>query len=91
MTRIGVRQLQQNAATIVRRARRGERIEITDRGRPVAVLSPLLSGNPLDILESARRIDRAEGDLLALGEPLRLRRGTVSPSRRLARLRAEER
>ena len=91
MTRIGVRQLQQNAATVVRRVRRGERIEITDRGRPVAVLSPLPTGDPLDILESAGRVDRAEGDLLALGEPLRLKRGAVSASSRLARLRAEER
>ena len=44
-----MRQLQQNAATAVRRVRRGERIEVTDRGRPVAVLVPVTLGNALDV------------------------------------------
>jgi len=38
MEKIGVRQLQQNAAAAVRRVQRGERLEVTDRGRPVAIL-----------------------------------------------------
>jgi prevent-host-death family protein len=91
MERMGVRQLQQNAAAAVRRARRGERIEVTDRGRPVAVLVPVAVGNVLDALEAAGRLVRAEGDLLDAGPPVRLPRGAEAPSRRLARARATER
>ena len=86
-----MRQLQQNAATAVRRVRRGERIEVTDRGRPVAVLIPVTHDNVLDALEAAGRIVRAEGDALDVRPPIRLRRGDESASRRLARLRAAER
>jgi prevent-host-death family protein len=91
MERIGVRQLQQNAATAVRRARRGERIEVTDRGRPVAVLVPMTHDNLLDALEASGRLVRAEGDALDIGPPIRLARGVEAPSRRLARARASER
>lgn len=91
MEKIGVRQLQQNAAAAVRRVQRGERLEVTDRGRPVAILSPITVGSILDTLEAAGRVVRAEGDLLELGPPLRLPRGSRRPSRRLASLRAVER
>ena len=36
MARIGIRELRQNASEYVRRAEKGEVIEVTDRGRPVA-------------------------------------------------------
>jgi prevent-host-death family protein len=91
MERMGVRQLQQNAATAVRRVRKGERIEVTDRGRPVAVLVPVTHGNALDALEAGGRLVRAEGDALEVGPAIRLPRGAEPPSRRLARLRAAER
>ena len=91
MDRIGVRQLQQNAAKAVRRVRRGERIEVTDRGRPVAVLIPVTHENVLDALEAAGRLVRAEGDALAVGPQIRVPRGAEAPSRRLARVRSTER
>jgi prevent-host-death family protein len=91
MQKIGVRQLQQNAAAAVRRVRRGERLEVTDRGRPVAVLAPIVPGSVLDALVAAGRVTRAEGDLLEAGPPIRLRGRLERPSRRLARLRADER
>ena len=91
MNRIGVRQLQQNAAEAVRRVRRGERLEVTDRGRPVAILSPITPGSVIDTLEAAGRLVRADGDLLAREPPLRLGRGSRRPSSRLAALRAGER
>ena len=78
-----MRQLQQNAATAVRRVRKGERIEVTDRGRPVAVLIPVTHANVLDALEAAGRLVRAEGDALEVGSPIRLRRGVESASPRL--------
>jgi prevent-host-death family protein len=91
MNRIGVRQLQQNAAAAVRRVRHGEQIEVTDRGRPVAMLVPVAARNVLDALEAAGRLARAEGDLLELGTPIRRVRKVEAPSRRLARMRAAER
>jgi prevent-host-death family protein len=42
---VGIRALQQNASAIVRRAAAGEIVEITDRGRAVALLVPLASDN----------------------------------------------
>lgn len=37
----GIRELKQNASAVVARAASGESITITDRGRPVARLTPL--------------------------------------------------
>lgn len=91
MQKIGVRQLQQNAGAALRRVRRGERLEVTDRGRPVAVLAPAVHKNVIDALEAAGRVTRGEGDLLDLPPPIRSAAGTERPSRRLARLRAHER
>lgn len=36
MTRVGVRELRQAASELLRRVQRGETIEVTDRGHPVA-------------------------------------------------------
>jgi prevent-host-death family protein len=91
MERIGVRQLQQNASEALRRVRRGERLEITDRGRPVAVLSPADAASILDALEAAGRLTRAQEDLLDAPGPVRPATRAERPSRRLARLRASER
>lgn len=41
MASVGIRKLQQHASEVVERARNGELIEITDRGRPVAQIGPL--------------------------------------------------
>jgi len=41
MDKIGVRELRQNASIYLARVCRGERIEFTDRGRPVAMLIPM--------------------------------------------------
>lgn len=86
-----MRQLQQNASAAIRRVRHGERLEVTDRGRLVAMLTPAGHDDPLDALEAAGRLTRAEGDLLDIPPPVRLAAGTETPSRRLARLRSNER
>jgi prevent-host-death family protein len=44
MERIGVRELRQNASRYLARVANGEPIEVTDRGRPVARLVPVPSG-----------------------------------------------
>jgi prevent-host-death family protein len=41
---VGVRELRQNLSKYLRRVERGEHLEVTERGRPVAVLAPL--GDP---------------------------------------------
>ena len=41
MAEVGIRALKQNASAVVARATAGEVITVTDRGRPVAQLSPL--------------------------------------------------
>ena len=91
MRRVGVRALQQNAAGVLKEVRRGGRVEVTDRGRPVARLVPARGDDMLDALEDAGTLRRAEGDVLELGPPVRPRKGVESASTRLARMRSAER
>ena len=41
MESIGVRELRQNASRYLERVKRGESIQVTDRGVPVAMLTPV--------------------------------------------------
>lgn len=90
MTSVGVRELRQRASELLRLVEAGESIEITDRGRPVALLSPMPQGSPLERLRAAGETVRASGDLHELPPPLKLL-ATELPSARLARLRLNER
>jgi prevent-host-death family protein len=70
MRRVGIRELRQNASEYVRRAEAGETIEVTDRGRPVARLSPLPGAESiLDRLIAEGKATPARGDLRNLGPP----------------------
>ena len=91
MTSVGVRELRQRASELLRRVERGESIEITDRGRPVALLGPLPAGSPLERLRESGEVELATGDLEDLPEPMALPRGVETPSKALARLRRHER
>ena len=91
MEQIGIRQLQQHASGVLRRVRAGEGIEVTERGRPVAVLIPQRSGSALEALRAAGRVTPAEGDLLDLGPPLAGRRARPGASARFRRMRIAER
>ncbi len=90
MTTVGVRELRQRASELLRQVERGETIEITDRGRPVAVLAPLPEGSALERLRKAGAIDAARGSLDDLPAPL-VSQADEPASRVLARLRADER
>jgi prevent-host-death family protein len=90
MTRVGVRELRQRASELLRLVEGGETIEITDRGRPVALLSPLPPGSPLERLRASGEVEPATADLDSLPLPLPAR-GTELPSAVLARLRRDER
>jgi prevent-host-death family protein len=80
--RIGVRALRQSLSVFLRRVLSGDSFEVTDRGRPVAVLSPLRVGaTPLERLAASGRATLPEGDLLELGEPPRSARGLTEALR----------
>ena len=91
MGQVGVRALRQHASAVLRRVAAGERVEVTDRGRPVALIVALRGRDPVRQLAAEGRLVPARGDLLALGQPLRVRAGKRPASRRLARARDHER
>jgi prevent-host-death family protein len=91
MEQIGVRELRQHASRWLRRVAAGESFEVTDRGRPVALLVPTPRDEGLDALVAAGRARRGEGHLSELGPPLPLPKGAPRPSEVLERLRADER
>jgi len=92
MRRIGIRELRQNASEHLRLVQLGETIEITDRGRPVAMLVPASAvTSQLEQLELQGRLSAASGDLLELGRPLASVAGRPSASEELDRMRRNER
>jgi prevent-host-death family protein len=91
MAAIGVRELRQRASELLRRVERGETIEVTDRGRPVAVLVPPPAGGPLERLRALGELEPAQGTLDDLPAPLVLASGIDRPSAVLRRLRRNER
>jgi prevent-host-death family protein len=91
MEKIGVRQLRQDASAWLRRVGAGESFEVTDRGRPVALLIPIPPREGMDALAAAGRLRPAHGHLSDLGPPVERRRGAPAPSEVLERLRRDER
>jgi prevent-host-death family protein len=91
MASIGIRELRQRASELLRRVARGETIEVTDRGRRVAILSPAPDGSPLDRLRALGEIEPAKGDLDDLPDPLVLAPDLERSSDVLERLRRDER
>ncbi len=91
MTTVGIRELRQRASELLRRVEAGETIEVTDRGRPVALLGPLPDREPLDRLRATGEAIPAAGNLNDLPKPLPLPAGREAPSVVLSRLRRDER
>jgi prevent-host-death family protein len=91
MTSVGIRVLRQRASELLRLVEQGETVEITDRGRPVALLTPLPEASPLQRLRATGEIEPATEDPDDLPEPLVLAPGVESPSSALGRLRRDER
>lgn len=68
MTEVGIRALKQNASAVVADAAAGETVTITDRGRPVAQMTPI----PVSRLRSLVDMGRARSarhDLAELSRP----------------------
>lgn len=92
MRSIGVRELRQQASRYLRDVERGETFEVTDRGRPIALLTPVPSASAAERLAASGRLRPGEGDLAGLlGAPVALPPGVPSASETLERLRDDER
>jgi len=88
MDRIGVRELRQNASRYLARVADGESIEVTDRGRLVAMLVPVRGDRWLDLVARGQILP-AEGDGTVLDEvPVDY---GIDASGRLEAMRAQER
>ena len=89
-TTYNVHEAKTHLSQLLERVQNGESLRVTDRGRVVALLSPLASeATALATLIAAGRATPAAGSLTDLGPPA----GTPSRvlSRLLARMRDEER
>lgn len=91
MRQISVRDLRQQASRWLQHVQAGQAIEVTNRGRPVALLVPVSSGNELDRLSAAGRLMSAESDLLQIGPPLEPQPDSPLPSAALESARDDER
>lgn len=69
MGEIGIRALKQNASAVVARAAAGETVIVTDRGRPVARLTPL-GTSPLERALEAGQARAARRSMTSLPPPL---------------------
>jgi prevent-host-death family protein len=71
LRRVGVRELRQNLSVYLRRVAAGRTYEVTERGRPVAVLAPHPDrASVIDRLEADGRLRRGRGELAELGPAL---------------------
>lgn len=91
MERIGVRELRQNASEWLRRVQGGESFEITDRGRPVALLVPAPREGVIERLIASGQMRSGIGGLSELGDPPAPKPDEPSLSSILAEMRADER
>lgn len=91
MKSIGVRELRQRASEYLRHVEAGRAMEITARGRLVALLVPLRGTGHVERLVHRGRVIPPTGDLLDLGPPLTPMVGRPRPSTLLTRARSRER
>ncbi len=87
---VGIRELKQNASKVVARAAAGETVTITDRGRPVAQLTPLPTSR-LDQLIAAGLATPATRDMRELPPPMPHPDGPTAGSDALRAMRDDER
>ena len=90
MSEVGIRALKQNASAVVARAASGEKVTITDRRRPVALMVPLAASRLNELIEA----DRARPPLRRLTDlppPPARRRGGRRLSDELTEMRDSER
>ena len=91
MKSIGVRELRQRASEFLRHVEAGRTVEITARGRPVALLVSVRGTGHVERLVRRGRVMPPTGDLLDLGPPLAPTPGRFRPGTVLTRARSRER
>lgn len=91
MERAGIRELRQNASKYLDRVKKGESVEVTERGKPIARIVPYRTTSERDRLieEGVLIRPRRAGNLLDLGPPLPLKPGSRLPSEIVSELRDE--
>lgn len=73
---VGIRELRQDLSRYLRRVRKGERLVVTDRNRPVALLTPLPEDeDPWERLIAEGKVKPATRDPRKLPPPLKLEGG----------------
>lgn len=90
MSEVGIRALKQNASKVVAEAAGGELVTITDRGRPVAQMTPVPESR-VEALIAAERARPALRSFRDLPAPARRRRDQPALSEELERMREAER
>jgi prevent-host-death family protein len=90
MTEVGIRALKQNASRVVAEVAAGEVVTITDRGRPVAMMVPVVSDR-IEALIAAEKARPALRRLSDLPAPSPRRRGRPPLSETLEAMREAER
>ncbi len=91
MQTIGVRELRQQASRYLKRVERGETIQVTDHGHPVALLTPIPTGNIIEELIASGQMTPGQGDIRDLPPPLPPKPGLPLPSEILQTMRSDER
>lgn len=91
MKSIGVRELRQYASVWLRRVQQGESFQVTEYGRPIALLVPFPPQDTLAELVASGRVSHPLGDLLDVGPPLEPQVGGPLPSEILQAARELER
>lgn len=91
MQSIGIRELRQNASKYLRAVRRGEIVEVTDRGEPVARLVPIRQESNYERMVAEGRIRPGKGDLLEVIDPVEPEPGQRPLSEVVTEMRADER
>ena len=90
MREVGIRALKQNASEVIADVVQGETIVVTDRGRPVAQISPL-PNSPLATHIANGMITKAKNPKAKLPKPARLSKNSRTLGDSLKASRAAER
>ena len=88
MRSIGIRELRQHASRYLARVVGGETIEVTDRGRPVALLVPVTADSWTDMIAARKVVLAADDADIADEAPADY---GIDASSALAAMRADER
>ena len=67
MERIGIRELRQHASRYLSQVAAGETVEVTDRGRPIALIVPV-GRDPWDSLVAAGEVSPVDDEVDLLDE-----------------------